>query len=467
MLSDLDDERDAENRRFAELLAAWSALEPTAPEPSDRLLPIERVLDFAVTPLAATGPVLLIVADGMSQPVASEVVDDLRTAGWVSLAPESAPMPHVIAVLPTVTEASRASLLSGRRCTGLAPAEKSAFAAHAGLRAVAPTGPPPVLFHKADITTPDGAALAAPLRGAIADASRRVVGVVVNTIDDHLARGQQLRVRWTSDAIAPLDALLAEAAAAGRVVVLTSDHGHVIDHGAAYRPGNDAAERWRPALTQPADDELEVRGPRVLLGEGRIVAPWTERLRYGTPKHGYHGGLTPQEVLVPLVVLARADAIPAGWEPGSDDAPGWWRRDAAPLPPQLSTRTPALPPVRPSVPTLFDEQAPPTPDEPRWIADLVSSDVYASQRAAAGRQALDDERTRALLRALDRRGGTALLETLATDAGIPSLRIRGAITSLRRLLNVDGYDVVSLSDDGTVTVNKAMLALQFGVEVSP
>jgi hypothetical protein len=119
---------------------------------------------------------------------------------------------------------------------------------------------------------------------------------------------------------------------------------------------------------------------------------------------------------------------------------------------------------RPPVPTLLDEEHPP-PEEPSWVTALVASEVYASQRAAAGRQALDDDRARALLRALDRRGGTALLDTLATDAGIPALRVRGAITSLRRVLNVDGYDVVSLGDDGTVNVNKALLAVQFGVDV--
>lgn len=468
LLFDHDEQREAENRRFGELLAAWSALEPTAPEPSDRLLPIERVLDVEVGPLAALAPVLLIVADGMSQPVASEVVEDLDRTGWVPLAPETGQLPQIVAMLPTVTEVSRASLLSGRPCTGLASAEKTAFAADPGLRGVSAAGPPPALFHKAEITSPDGAALSVQLRAAIGDTTRRVVGVVVNTIDDHLARGQQLRVRWTSGAIAPLDALLAEAAAAGRVVVMTSDHGHIIDHGTVYRPVNDAGERWRPAVTPPSDGELEVTGPRVLLGGDRIIAPWTERLRYGTPKHGYHGGLTPQEVLVPFVVLARADSIPAGWEPTRQTTPAWWQRTAVEPEPVLlqpiTTRAPVL--HRSSVPTLFDEEPPSPPEEPGWIAALFASEVYASQRAAAGRQALDNDRARALLSALDRRGATALLDALAVDADVPVLRIRGAITSLRRVLNVDGYDVVSLGDDDTVTLNKALLAVQFGVEQS-
>lgn len=42
-------------------------------------------------------------------------------------------------------------------------------------------------------------------------------------------------------------------------------------------------------------------GSRVLMPESKtLIAPWTERLRYGMKKNGYHGGLTPQEMVVPM-----------------------------------------------------------------------------------------------------------------------------------------------------------------------
>ena len=174
-----------------------------------------------------------------------------------------------------------------------------------------------------------------------------------------------------------------------------------------------------------------------------------------------------EEGLVPLVVLARADSIPDEWEPARPAAPAWWNAarvtevEPPPLAPTVTTTR-----SRGAAPTLFDEEPARPPGEPAWIKALLGSEVYASQRAGAGRQALDDDRASALLVALHRRGGTALLDTLAADAGIPSLRIRGTITSLRRVLNVDGYDVVGLADDGTVSLNRSLLAVQFGVEMT-
>ena len=35
-----------------------------------------------------------------------------------------------------------------------------------------------------------------------------------------------------------------------------------------------------------------------------MVAAWSEHVRYATKRVGYHGGVSPQEVLVPIGVLA-------------------------------------------------------------------------------------------------------------------------------------------------------------------
>ena len=53
--------------------------------------------------------------------------------------------------------------------------------------------------------------------------------------------------------------------------------------------------------------ELIIEGGRVDASIGsRIVVPWSERIRYGSRKNGYHGGISPQEVVVPMCVMARA-----------------------------------------------------------------------------------------------------------------------------------------------------------------
>jgi hypothetical protein len=53
---------------------------------------------------------------------------------------------------------------------------------------------------------------------AVTDRAWRVVGVVINAIDDHLTRGDQIQVDWTLDSVLPLRQLLNVAAACGRTV---------------------------------------------------------------------------------------------------------------------------------------------------------------------------------------------------------------------------------------------------------
>ena len=59
----------------------------------------------------------------------------------------------------------------------------------------------PVLFHKASLQEADDTSVAAEVRGEIAAAHRRVVGVVVNAVDDSLLKGEQIDTRWSRDEI--------------------------------------------------------------------------------------------------------------------------------------------------------------------------------------------------------------------------------------------------------------------------
>lgn len=123
--------REEENRGFGSLLRDWNA----AGSEGDGVLPIERVLEVVVGPLAAETPVLLLVLDGLSFTVHRALVAEFVRQGWIELAPRgSAAMPPVIAALPTVTEVSRASLLSGTLARGTASFERAGFAAHRRVR---------------------------------------------------------------------------------------------------------------------------------------------------------------------------------------------------------------------------------------------------------------------------------------------------------------------------------------------
>jgi hypothetical protein len=99
-----------------------------------------------------------------------------------------------------------------------------------------------------------------------------------------------------------------------------------------------------------------------------------------------------------------------------------------------------------------------------WIDQLLASDLLAEQRRAASRVALTDERLRAMLEALDERGGKITRAALAKRIGVPALRIGGVISALRRVLNVDGYAVLAVDDaSDTIELNREQLLKQFGL----
>jgi hypothetical protein len=326
LVAEADARRREQDVNFAELLAAYIGhAAPGAP-----ILGVEEVLDRVVVPVVAQRPVLFLVLDGMSHRVASELIEDVIARGWTELRPnEQDGRTLVLSALPSVTAFSRTSLLTGELVKGKATDEAKAFAAHPGLVGASKRGGAPVLFHKGSLKDPHGG-LAAELRSELAG-DRRVVGAVINAIDDHLARNDQLAAPWDTTYIPLLRLLLDEARDAGRAVILASDHGHVLDHGGTSRNGGpDHGERWRSTATAADDGEQLMEGTRVLVPGGRCVLAVDEAIRYSPRKHGYHGGGSPQEVLAPLLVLT-ASAIDGleGWSEAPYDVPGWWLGEAA------------------------------------------------------------------------------------------------------------------------------------------
>src|SRR5699024_1599752 len=125
-----------------------------------------------------------------------------------------------------------------------------------------------------------------------------VVAAVLNAVDDELGAGDPGRPPWRPSRVTYLEELLRAAEASGRVVVLTSDHGHVVERrdGELRRFPDATSPRWRPADGAPAGEgEVTLQGERVLSG-GKIIAPWKESLRYLPAQSGYHGGASAAEV---------------------------------------------------------------------------------------------------------------------------------------------------------------------------
>jgi len=427
-----------------------------------RIVPVEDALARIVKPVVDAGrTVLLVVVDGMSTGVLTGVAEGLRTRRWTELVDGSiGARQALLPVLPTLTQASRTSLLTGHLATGSAVEEKAGFAASSG-------DPKARLFHKNDLRAPAGEALAPDVRAAISDQQVRVVGVVLNTVDDALDKMDPGGTTWSLDQIQHLSALVEAARVAGRVVVLTADHGHVVERGGEYRPAPDAGgARWRPASTPAGDGELKVRGRRVLLGDGAVVLPWRENLRYTAKRAGYHGGASAAEVAVPLAVFDSgvAESV-AGWVPAKPPEPVWWLSPLAPPRP-----TAVVPPVSPptAAPTLFDTEEPAaiTAAPTDALVDaLLASATYAAQRRRAARAAPDDARVRAIVGALLRHDGRLHETTLATVAQVPSARMRTVLAAVRRVLSVEGYEALSYDPDGvTVVLDLPVLREQFGLE---
>src|SRR5207244_287901 len=161
--------------------------------------------------------------------------------------------------------------------------------------------------------------------------------------------------------------------------------------------------------------ELAVSGGRVVTSDGSnaVVCLWGESSRYAGRKNGYHGGLSPQEVTVPLSVFVPLGSSLSGWSPASPTQPEWW--ELPPISQAQKQASTAPQPVR-KKPVQAEAQSglfepvdvpPVTPQEAStddWIGALLASPIYASQRELAARVALPDDKMRLLLTALAERG---------------------------------------------------------------
>lgn len=171
------------------------------------------------------------------------------------------------------------------------------------------------MFHKRELLDGSGVRLADDLRAALSDVRQRIVGVIINAVDDHLMKADQLRLRWEIGQIKGLDALLAEARTAERTVILASDHSHILDQETELR-GSGSNARWREPNLESYPGEIKLGGSRVkaACGLNEVVLAWSERLRYTSKQNGYHGGCSPQEALVPVTSYRYGAGSSAGWQ---------------------------------------------------------------------------------------------------------------------------------------------------------
>lgn len=440
------------DRRFAAALAD----SPTPAVPT-----VENLLPDIVIPLAKHEPTLLVVADGLSLAAANDLVAALQRDGWTEVSATADPLRGAaLAVLPTLTHRSRCSLLCGELKEGTDAAERSGFVSLIRTSQLQPTGNvPDPIFHKAALDAiPSGLSLATDVNNAIADVSnQRLVAVVLNYVDDTLHHTDPGGTDWNLDTITHLRPLLHAARNAGRTVVITSDHGHLIEYGTSAKVdrANTYGQRAHGdfANVDPAR-EVVVEGPRVLTADHRVVLAVDETIRYGARNAGYHGGGSPAEAVVPVVVLTTGQ-LPASVVPVTSAEPSWWHPGvvaAEPVAPPRKGKTPAQD-------TLFDESSSDSglPDQ------VIASVVFAQQFKLAGRIVLHPDQIKNLLHVLLSAGGYEITVGQAAAAlRVAEASINGALMQTKKVLDVEGYEVLRV-ERGVVRLDLAALSEQFGV----
>jgi hypothetical protein len=452
---------------FARKLASW-----TETGSATDLVCVENLLERIARAVAAKRLPVIVVLDGMSVAVGTELADELTRRGtWLEAGRQPDGREPVLATVPSITSISRTSLFTGTLRSGAQAEERAGFTQFWGRHKS-------VLFHKGDLAPDPGRPLADQVREAILG-SEIVVGVVLNTIDDTLDRGKPGGpAHWTLQNVSYLSAILDEARRAGRPVILTADHGHVLDRGQPVNPAKSDSARYRTGT--PGPGEITVRGPRVITAGGEIVAAVDENIHYTPRKAGYHGGASPAEVVVPVVTLFPSESlVPAGWYAydAIGHAPSWWNTPPArePQPPTaqperaksqlaLARRKRTESPATDNSAALFGLSEVATPAS--GSSESLGIQVVASPRMTTQRQSVrrapSDAGIAALIDALTQAGGRLTTTEAAAAAGESPVRMSGYLALVTRLLNVDGYAVLQAKDDGrTVELNQQLLRQQF------
>lgn len=440
--------RARHDRVFADALS--DAPKPTVPV-------VENLLCDAVVPIARQTPTLLIVIDALSVAAANDLVSAIQQDGWTEVSPDG----HrggALAVLPTLTQRSRCSLLCGELREGADDAERRGFLAlirDAGLEATG--GGPDPIFHKAALDAiPAGASLATDVSNALADTDHRpLVAVVLNYVDDTLHHTDPGGTDWTIETITHLRDLLGAARSAGRAVVITSDHGHLIDYGTGAKAAraNTYGQRAHGDFANvDPEREIVVEGPRVLTDTHRVVLAVDPDLRYGARNAGYHGGATPAEAIVPVLVFVPGQ-LPGWARRVAAVEPSWWHAGATVSTPVLVEKGDA--------PSLFDVEEPPKLNP--LPAKVIGSKIYAAQRKLAGRIVVTDTQIKTLLTELLGTGAQELtLAQAAAALGVATAGVNGALMQTKRVLDVEGYEVLAVGG-GVVKLDEAALREQFRV----
>lgn len=468
----IDSLRDSYDEAFAQALPAYLGRSRTT-----GAVAIEDALDRFAVPFLAGGSsrkLLVLLMDGMAWANACELLLDLENHGVGPTVHQLGKdgrtlLEPMLAALPTLTEVSRSAFFAGKLSrpgeTLSTAGDPERFSNHKGLLGVL-GGRTPRLLLSAEVDDASGGASAKARDLILSD--ERAVALVLNAIDDTLKAGTQTRFRSTVDDIRPLRDLIQAARAAGRAILLVSDHGHVPGARLQTVPApKPSGARYR-ALSEGeklGPRELRLSGERVWRPKGKeaIALLWSETESYSSAaREGEHGGASLAEVVAPAVFvahegLAEAMRLQGGPEPAVDGLevtaypkPSFWSLDL----PKAVTTAPV--PRKKREPKSDSAQVPmpfavaaPRPPKVEVAAGTVPEVELLTESAVfkamlERRPKLKDQKDR-ILRAvavLFEGEGRLAPDLFAARTGTLPTRVTGFVSIMQEALNVEGMPVV-------------------------
>ncbi len=466
VLARVDALRERDDEAFATAYGSWlSSGSPQTPH----VLPIARGLDHFAARFLKDQPhrrLLVLLLDGMSWANAVELLEDCEQKGHAPLRfRREEPLRPMLAAVPSLTGISRSSLFGGKpirtgevQATGRDPER---FAIHPELRKAGVEDA--VLYLKDSVEIASGDL--GPKAIELVRSKERLVGVVVNALDDQLKGARQLRVPADLSHIKPLERLLREASDARRAVLLIADHGHVLTSRmeSVGRAGDGRRYRFLDASEAAAPHEVVLSREHawVAPGKARVALLYRDRDSYGTtPATGEHGGISIAEIVTPAILIG-SEQLRRQVETfeGKDDAeleiaplprPDWWELQA---PPAARSPRAEVPPAKPARPVkvaatmpLFD---PPPPDEALakappsespWVARLRTTKAFDAHPASLRKRIREVLAERIAI--LAEAGGTLPSDVFARKVGVMPRNVGGVVSELQEVVGFDGYLIV-------------------------
>jgi hypothetical protein len=464
VIARLDAIREKDDEAFARAYSSWAS---AGSPPSQHVVPIAKGLDrFAADFLKDRSHrrLLVILLDGMSWANAVELLQDCEAKNYAPL--RVGKIVPMLAALPSLTGVSRSALFGGKPIKAGESLDTAKdperFATHAGLRRIGIENAP--LYLKEFVETSSGDLN--PKAIELVRSAERIVGLVVNALDDQLKGARQIRVPSDLSHIKPLARLLSEAAEANRAVLLIADHGHVRSDRMrpVGRPGD--GRRYRALAESETPESYEVVVSKdvawVERGKSKVAMLYRDSDSYGTATHtGEHGGISLAEIVAPAILIGsdtlrrRVEVAEGKDDPELDVAPlprpDWW--ELRPPPKAREPKSPAPPPVvsktRKDTPPKGQAALPGILDKPAVIEPTLESEWLTNLRASkafGGRSVEQLKRFREVvaprLAVLADTGGAMPSDVFARKVGVLPRNVGGVVSEMQEWVNFDGYLIV-------------------------